>query len=485
MISSMSHFRRQDACYLLALWVLFLFCLPSYWNSYFYYDDFNCFYLAQREGGLSLLGQVLNPFSGYFRPFYMLVYWGFWKVFFFNPLPFHLCSWALHLVNLVLIFRLLRASSGSAYAAGLMGLLYAYQLTFREIFFNFTCLGEPLCALLMLAGLHLYFFRRETWHGLIGCSLLYFLALKTKEMAVTLPALLFLFELAMGRKSLPGLLPGAKSHYRQEAWNWLRIVAARLVVPILLTILYLAIKIPDMGRLVSEAMPYSPSHPYFLDFSPGSVLKGYAWYWNVLLGWNFKPVVWLLFWLGMAGWLFWRNNRWGLFWLGFIFVAFVPVIGMVNRRLPYYWYIPFLGVAGMGSQLIAWLQVKIGDALSARFMKGVEVLIFFGVGVYQWQHQEAITRVQMIWVHGLTAENRRFVQTFQTLPSPPHGSHVYFESVPRYFDSTAARSAVQVLFRDTTLNASIVSQCPSTGACCLAVQEGKVIPKRWPGLIFH
>jgi len=238
----------------------------------------------------------------------------------------------------------------------LIGFFYAYQLTFREIFFNFACLGEPLCALLMLVGLLLYFFKRDAISGLLGCYLLYFFALKTKEMVVTLPIVFLLYEVLIQGKSLAGLMPGSECALRKEAWKWLRGLAIRLFIPFFLTLFYLAIKIRDMGRLVSDAAPYSRSHPYFLDFSLGSLLKGYAWYWNVLLGWSLDPLVWLVVWLGLAGWFFWRQNRWALFWLLYVFVTFVPVIGMVNRRLPYYWYIPFLGVTGLGSLLVAWLN---------------------------------------------------------------------------------------------------------------------------------
>ncbi len=482
MIFSKTRFSCMTLLYIFAPTILFLLCLPPYWHSYFYYDDFNCFYLAQQAGGSSILGYVLNPFSNYFRPLYMLFYWVFWKSFFFTPLPYHIFSWSLHLANLVLIFWLLRVVSGSAYAAGLMAILYSYQLTFREIYFNFACLGEPLCALLMLAGLLLYIFKRESMAGLLGCCILFFLALKTKEMAVTMPVILCLYELMVKGENLHGLLPGADFFQRREALQWLRGLGMRLLIPIVLTVLYLAIKIHDMGRLVSEAAPYSRTHPYFLDFSVDSLLNGYAWYWNVLLGWQLDPTVWLILWLGLAGLLLLSRNRWGLFWLAFIFIAFVPVIGMVNRRLPYYWYIPFLGVACLGSLLVARLQAMMAARISHRFCVSIGVLLFLAVSFFQWRHQSVITRIQMVWVNGVTAENRRFVQTLQALPFPPRGSQIYFESVPRYFDHTSARSSVQVLFRDTSLNASIQSPCPERAACCLAVQEGQVIPRRWPGL---
>jgi hypothetical protein len=475
-------FNYTTLLYILPPMILFVLCLPPYWHSFFYYDDFNCFYLAQQEGGGSILGHVLNPFSNYFRPLYMLFYWVFWKIFFFAPLPYHIFSWSLHLVNLVLIFCLLQMVSGSAYAAGLIAILYSYQLTFREIYFNFACLGEPLCALLMLAGLLLYFSRKESLAGLMGCYILFFLALKTKEMAVTMPVILCLYELMVKGDNLRGLLSRADISRRRETLKWLRGLGLRLLIPSVLTVLYLAIKVHDLGRLVSDAMPYSKTHPYFLDFSADSLLNGCAWYGNVLSGWNLDPAVWLILWLGLAGGLLWRRNRWGLFWLAFIFVSFVPVIGLANRRLPYYWYIPFLGVAGLASLLVARLQMVMAARFSRRVCVLVGVLLVLAVSFFQWRHQRAITRNQMIWVDGVTAENRRFVQSLRTLPVPPKGSQIYFESLPRYFDGTSARSSVQVLFRDTSLNASILSPCPTQAACCLAVQDGQVIPRRWPKL---
>jgi hypothetical protein len=468
--------------YFAALMSLFLLCLPAYWHSYFYYDDFNCFYLAQKAGGSALLGHTLNPFSEYFRPLYMLIYWVFWKFFFLVPLPYHLFSWALHLACLAMVFRLLWRCSGSAFAAGLVGLFYAYQLTFREIFFNFTCLGEPLCTLFMLAGLHLYFFKRESRSALIASYLLYFLALKTKELAITFPVILCLFEIMLNGDHLRGFRGGASSNQRRLAWQWLHRLEGRLAIPIILTALYLAIKIPNMGQLITEGVPYSPQHAYFLNFSFLPLLKGYAWYWNVLLGWRLPLLGWLLVWGCMAGYFLWRRDRWGLFWLAFVFIAFVPVIGMVNRRLPYYWYFPFLGVAGMGSLLIARLQQVLSSLFHPRWLAVAGMLLMIGIGVFQWKHQTHITKVLMIWVDGLTAEHQRFVQTLQILPPPARRSFIYFDSLPSTFDPTAARSSVQVLFRDTTLKAPVVPWCPKDAPYCLAVKNGQVIPKRWPGL---
>ena len=223
----------------------------------------------------------LNPFSTYFRPLYMLAYWIEWNLFGLNPLPYHLLEWMLHGLNVVLLFILLRKLVGSEFASAAAAMLFSYQIAFREIFFNFACLGEPLSLGLIILGLLVYIRQSESTRGLLACAGIYYLALKAKEMAVTLPAVWFLYDVTVRKGTLFALLPGTDKAIRLEALGDLKRLGLRFTPLFLMAVGYLLLKVPVMGGLVPYSMA-GPTHPYYLAYSPSTLLESYAWYFNSL-----------------------------------------------------------------------------------------------------------------------------------------------------------------------------------------------------------
>jgi hypothetical protein len=56
--------------------VFLLATIWSHWRfSYFSLDDFNNLFWVQRISGWSMLWHVVDPFSDFFRPLGMSVYW--------------------------------------------------------------------------------------------------------------------------------------------------------------------------------------------------------------------------------------------------------------------------------------------------------------------------------------------------------------------------------------------------------------------------
>ena len=177
----MTIWRRRHWIYFGFIFLCLAFTLKTFRTSYFYYDDFNCLYLTQQQSLTSLLGHVINPLSAFFRPLYLLVYWLHWQLFALQPLPYHLTSWMIHTVNVLLVFLILKDFNTSKITAVAATVFFAYQSVFREIFYNFACVGEPLCASLFFLGLWIYG-RRGQSVPMLGLSwTLLFLALKAKK----------------------------------------------------------------------------------------------------------------------------------------------------------------------------------------------------------------------------------------------------------------------------------------------------------------
>jgi hypothetical protein len=435
--------------------------LQAFRTSYFYYDDFNCLYLAQQQSLPSLLGHLINPLSAFFRPLYLLVYWLYWHLFVLRPLPYHMTSWIIHGVNVLLVFLILKDLNTSEISALAGAIFFAYQSVFREIFYNFACVGEPLCATLFFLGLFMYGKRGQSVPILVLSWTFLFFALKTKEMAVSLPLVWLVFEVILGGNWDGNRVSEQKlGHPNIRLISKLRRLAKSLFLPFVYIALYLFIKVPDMGRLVSESLSYSPAHPYYTNYSAGTMISGYAWYFNAILRTGLTPSQWCFIWVLFIANFVWRKNWQIVFWISYIFVTFLPVIGLVNRRLPYYWYIPLLGLCGIVAQLLDRIVSWIKDKTQEKWIVIGEAAFVVVFCLIHFSIQHHLTRSTMKWVYGLAEENRRFVSDLSSLPKPRDHTILYFHSVPQYFDPISTKAAVCVVLRRLDLDVAIRQDFP-------------------------
>lgn len=436
--------------------------LQAFRTSYFYYDDFNCLYLVQQESLSSLLGHVINPFSTFFRPLYLLVYWLHWHLFALQPLPYHMTSWIIHGANVLLVFLILKDLNISEVSALAGAVIFAYESIFREIFYNFACVGEPLCATLFFLGLWIYGKRGQSARLLFLSWTFLFLALKVKEMAVSLPLVWVLIEVILGG-SWNGIRTSAQESPVEKISlrKKLKRLTEALLLPCVFVGLYLFIKVPDMGRLVTESLAYSPAHPYYTNYSPGVVASGYAWYFNAILRTELGPSQWCLVWALLLAIFAWRKNRLGVFWISYIFVTFIPVIGLVNRRLSYYCYIPMLGVCGIMAQLFDQIFIWAKGRTQRKWILIGEAVFVAVLCLTHFAIQYGLTQPTMRWVYDLAEDNRQFVSSLRSLHPPPDHAILYFHSVPRYFDPISTKAAVCVVFRRLDLNVAIGKDFPS------------------------
>src|SRR4029078_4324980 len=167
--------------------------------AYFWLDDFNNLFWVQQQSLASMLWYNVNPFSNFFRPFGTLIYWIFWRAFGLTPLPYHAFAWFLHTLNVFLLYVLLSRIVGSRYAAAIGLLVFSFRANFTDIYWSFGTIFELLACLLVVLAILIY--SGEFSYSLLAIvAILYLLATKSKEMAVTLPALLFLYDLCIRKE---------------------------------------------------------------------------------------------------------------------------------------------------------------------------------------------------------------------------------------------------------------------------------------------
>ncbi len=232
-------------------WVLFV-AVAAYLNSLgngFAYDDNGVVrenpVVTEGRWGDALLAPYwpgATPGSGLYRPVTTTSFAAEWRLWKGNPMGFHAVNVAMHAVASLLVLALLaRLVSPLSALAG--ALLFAVHPVHVEAVANVVGLSELYAAIAVLGACLLYLDGASWGPGaragrLAGLSLLYLLGLGAKEIAVTLPAVLFLLEVLRDHPE-----PVA-ARLRREALVFVSLVAVLGA--------YLVLRLSVLGTLTGE-----------------------------------------------------------------------------------------------------------------------------------------------------------------------------------------------------------------------------------------
>jgi hypothetical protein len=163
-------------------------------------DDLMNMYAAWILPLPKLLIGNLTPFMAVYRPVGSVFYRVMYDAAGLNPLPFRVAAYALMILNIWLVYRLIRELTGSAEIAVLGALLFSYHKRLFGLWVNGGTIYDILCFTFFCLTLWLYVSLRRTrgnvdGFGLLAFCALYTLALNSKEMAAGLPAILLAYEL--------------------------------------------------------------------------------------------------------------------------------------------------------------------------------------------------------------------------------------------------------------------------------------------------
>ena len=204
---------KNGAKQLLPVALLVLLCLIVYHNSLsneFVYDDFGSIvenkYIRQPGQFLSsLFNQSYFKTAGLeasYRPVATLSYFFIYAFAELNPFYYHLASLLLHTLNAVLVFWMANLILKNQLGALIAGLLFASHPALSEAVNCIDFNDDPLAALFFLLSLIFYIRLKAEYvsSNIRGYSLaliFYFLGLLSKEMAITLPAIIFLYDVVL------------------------------------------------------------------------------------------------------------------------------------------------------------------------------------------------------------------------------------------------------------------------------------------------
>jgi hypothetical protein len=297
--------------------LLFLIANRASYKGYFMDDDLNTLSWAKNGDVPLYLYWLVTPrfHPQNFRPvggFYYRILGG---VFGLTYPPYVAALHLLHFCNVIVLYLILRRLKLAPVASGAGALFFMFNVATLEIYWKPMYVYDLLCATFCLLTILLYI--RGNWIlGLIT----FWLAYKSKEMAVMLPLALGCFEFLLGQRSWKRLIP------------------------------YFVISLTFglQGVLLNP----NKDNDYTLHFTLGTIWTGLRFYSSQLF---FIPLLVLV-----AAFLL--RNRTVNFGLSTAAALLFPMLVLPGRQFAVYWYVPLIGiaivVATLSSPVPRWLLVS-------------------------------------------------------------------------------------------------------------------------------
>jgi tetratricopeptide (TPR) repeat protein len=354
---------------LLPVALLVLLCLIVYHNSLsneFVYDDFGSIvenkYIKQPGQFLSSLFNhsyfKIAGLEASYRPVATLSYFLIYVFAELNPFYYHLASLLLHTLNTVLVYWMASLILKNRLGALIAGLLFASHPALSEAVNCIDFNDDPLAALFFLLSLIFYIRLKAEYvsSNIRQYSLaliFYFLGVLSKEMAITLPAIILLYDVVLRAGEQDRLTIQHVLTTLQKRANFYSGYAAVSLVYVFIRFFILSSPggylNPSYGSLIKRII-YLPGHIFsFIELAvfPANLTADYVFsypdsFFNVsnLLG--FAGV------MGLAGlsFLVYRYSKAVFFGIWWFLITLFPVYNLIEIYSPFaerYLYIPIIG----------------------------------------------------------------------------------------------------------------------------------------------
>lgn len=334
--------------YLGATFILLFFLFFSYrgLSAYFTFDDGTTVVAVLKPFETPFwldLVHILTVFTKAFRPLTTLFWRPLYAIFGFNPLPYRIVVHLLLTVNIGLAYVLARRLEVTREAAALTALVFCYNASTLDLYYNTCLVGDPMCFLFYGLALVIYAGGRQTgdtlsFRSTAAIVVLYLLGLDSKENAVTLPGVLVLYEL---------LYRHGDFRDRKKALR----VSALPAVMLVMGAIYLKIKVADMTRNAA----------YDTHVTLGFIVDNIGHYLEQLLYFPEKSVT-----PGISALILGAlivaaavvRSRQAIFGILFFVAALIPV-AVIAPRGGYAAYVPYFGLALAAGAILAGFRTQL------------------------------------------------------------------------------------------------------------------------------
>jgi hypothetical protein len=434
------------AAALMSVWWLLRWSVRP--EHFFFADDWDWLYRAVlfplRDQFTLLPRFVMND-----RPVGGLAFRVLYQAFGLNPVPFHWLCLVLHLVNvtllLVLARRLMRwwwVAAATALAYGVWSAAIEGATWMADIF---DVLGNTLTLGVILT------FSSRRWPVRLGSVFLFYLALRTKETAIVLPAMLLIMVLV--------------SNPRRAWW----VEARRTLWPhLLLAALFVGMYLP---LLAEHQRVEDAANPYRMEFSARVLGEGLFFYVSRMLYGGPWPWGRLIRWAGALGALAagvaWRTRATLVGLAGFV-IFLGPIIFMAHQRQPLYLYIPatFFALALGGALEAVAERLPLPDA--RREGAAVGLILLSVVALPHWINM----RRRSEWLLQHTSRARQDLADFRAnVASLRPGARIALIGFPDDYHvfQTRGCSVLKVVYRIDPVSCEFVTE--GAGADAVVVWE--------------
>ena len=357
----------------LAMACLFLVANRGAYKGYFSDDDLDNLVQTRRAEPAAFVDALLSPKFNpdNFRPVGHFFYKALGATAGLNFKVYVAVLHSLHLVNVWMVWLLLRRLGAPLFGAGAGALLFAFHMACFDAYWKPMFVFDVLCATFLLVTILLYL--RGHW---LLAVVPYWLAYKSKEPAVTLPAFLLAYEYICGER------------------RWQRVLPFALVA----------------GLFTGQAMLYNrgSNNDYSLRFTSHAFFKTFAFYSSKVL---LLPYVGVLL-IPIAWFVKDKRVRLGL---ATIALLMGPMWFLPGRMFAVYLYVPLIGAA-------------IAMAFLAERWKPAWIVLFFLIWI---PGNHYILRKERAAALTIAFENRPYVEALgEFLRQQPYIRTVIFDGGP-------------------------------------------------------
>jgi len=335
-----------------------------------------------KRGFWWMAGAHFPLWHGFYRPMGAVFYLPLFEAFGLNPAAYHAVIMLLLLANASLLYRLAKVLGAGELAAGLAALIVCYHAGLSGLYFYTGFVYDVLCfffyvgALVFYAGVRRRGRRLSAWETAVFLGL-FLCALNSKEMAVTLPVILLVYEWIYHR---PALGSG------KDLLAWLRGPGRVALCGAGMSLLSLYGKAFGPDPLLN-APGYRPIFSLHQVRQFQTTSLG-----DLLLNQHYSGWVRILGMWALLLYLAWRRDRPVLrFCWWFVLITPLPV-EFLEHRTGANLYVPLAGMAIFGAVIFAdlarWLAgVPARETIFRRVDRRVLLAVIVAAGVYFWAHR--------------------------------------------------------------------------------------------------
>ena len=347
---------KLDGICVLLLIIYFLhFALPARHGGFREDEMMNIWAYWYLGAFKSILG-LAEFWTPYYRPGGVLYYLPLYHFFGLNPLPYRVVQICILTASIPIAYYLARLLASSRAVAFLAVLAFCYHPYVANLVFVGAFIYDVLCGLFYLAALTYYIRIREQGDYLRPLQLLLFLglyicALNSKEMAVTLPVIVLIYE----------LLKSPRWANWNEFLSWAWRCAGPALIAGAMTAIYVYSKIYGTGS-VTRLDAYRPSYSWHNFVTSNARFVGELLYAPEAV----SPTALLLLWVAIFIYAFWRRDPMVQLMACWVVIVPLPIAFLIPIRSGGCLYLLLFGWAMIFARVACDMIAFVANAFGGR-----------------------------------------------------------------------------------------------------------------------